>query len=1123
MKLSLLLLGILLICIKANATSYYFSTSGSDANTGITSASPFKTITKLNALILKPGDSILFKCGDTLRGQINLNYSGTASLPIVFTSYGSGVKPVISGAEPITGWSANGSVYQATFKQNMNNFFVNHKEQMLARYPNDHQYLTVDSAQKFYLKDASITSLSTSLISNSKICIHTAQWCWEKTAVQSVAADKITFSSGVTINAISNYGYFLYDNILHLDTAKEWKYDNTAQLLTYMPPAGQNPSLQTCEGSVYINGISIDSTSSYILIKGLAFEKQSNAGVEISAANNRYIKIDSCYFARQYNHGVHDMGKYNEVSNSYFREVDGIAVFVNNTGSNSTIHHNIFRNIGEFRNGGIGTQINLTAIKAAFVDSTYSHHNDIDSTGYCGIAVDGNYHLVEKNIIKNAMLINNDGGALKTFGINSGNITFKNNFISTSDGNTEGTNNGSFITPAIYFDNESHNSIAQDNTIYNRTKKGFFLNSGTQENTIRGNVVYGFNFGIDLNGDSSRVGGDNWPAMKGMIVKDNKLFALSSNGIAIKQTDYSNNYTGVVIDSNYYFQPYNTLYASRNSGPLLTFPQWKNTGNDAHTIVDNFKWATGIDSSKIFLNPTDNAVVQDLLGWKWKDLDGNIVTSLTLQPWTSKIMIRTNVTNVNVTVNAVTKCANDAAVTIAATALQSGTYSYVWTVPSGVTNPGNVQSFSATVAGTYGVTITDQSSGGAGSGSAILTVNPNPAVTVNSPARCSAGAAVSITATPSPAGTYNYAWTVPAGVTGPGNVASFSVTVAGTHTVIITNATTGCTGTGSGTLTVNPSPAVTVNSPAICITGSSTIAATPSPGGTYNYAWTVPSGATNPGSIASFSATVAGTYTVIITNATTGCTATGSGTLTVNSIPSAPTVSAVSYCQGSTATALTATTGSGNTLLWYTQATGGTASATAPTPSTAAAGSADFYVSQVTTSGSCESQRAKLTVTVNAIPATPTITRDANNNLVSSALTGNLWYKEGVALTDTTQKYKPTIAGNYSVKTTQNGCTSAMSANFNYTITAIVNLSNSQYIKLYPNPVRQDLRIDYKIDGQYQLRLMIYDLNGKLVLDKNKMSTGSLFSLKELSSGTYLISIHDTKGKLIYTDKIIKE
>ena len=866
MKLSLFLLCILLVCIKANATSYYFSTSGSDANTGTSSASPFKTLIKLNTLVLNPGDSIFFKCGDTFRGQIFLNNSGTSSLPIVLTSYGSGAKPVISGAELITGWSVTGSKYQATFTQNMNNFFVNDKEQILARYPNDRQYLTLDSAQQVYLKDASITSLSPAMVSNSKLCIHTAQWCWEKTGVQSVAGDKITYSSGVTIAAISQYGYFLYDNILHLDTAKEWKYDNTSQLITYMPPAGQNPSQQICEGSVYLNGIAIGGASSYITIRGLSFEKQSSSGVAISGTRNRYIKIDSCYFARQYNHGVNDKGKYNEISNSYFREVDGIAVFLNDTASNATIHHNVFRNIGEFRNSGIGTQINLTAIKAAFIDSTYIHHNDIDSAGYCGIAVDGNYHVVEKNIIKNAMLLNNDGAALKTFGLNSGNITFKNNFISTSDGNTEGTNNGSFITPAIYFDNESHNSLIQDNTIYNRTKKGIFQNSGTQSNTIRGNVVYGFDFGIDFEGDSSRVGGANWPAIKGMVVKDNKLFALSSGSIAIRQEDYSNNYTGVVIDSNYYFQPYSNIYAIRNPGPPLTFAQWKNTGNDAHTIVDNVKWATGVDSSKIFLNPTDNAVTQDLLGWKWKDLDGNIVTTLTLQPWTSKIMIRTNVPNVNVTVNSVTKCANDAAVTITATPLQTGTYNYVWTVPAGATNPGNVQSFSATVAGTYSVTITDKTSGGAGSGSATLTISASPAVptvSAGGPTTFCSGGSVVLTAT---SATANQWYKDGIAITGATN-ATYTANAGGSYTDTVTNVG-GCKAGSAVTKIV----AVVVPTPTISQQADTLISSAAS-GNQWYLNSTAIAGAVNQ----KYKLLNTGTYTVKVTDAN-GC----SSALSVN-------------------------------------------------------------------------------------------------------------------------------------------------------------------------------------------------------------------------------------------------
>ncbi|MFN8436043.1 MAG: glycosyl hydrolase family 8 [Cytophagales bacterium] len=76
----------------------------------------------------------------------------------------------------------------------------------------------------------------------------------------------------------------------------------------------------------------------------------------------------------------------------------------------------------------------------------------------------------------------------------------------------------------------------------------------------------------------------------------------------------------------------------------------------------------------------------------------------------------------------------------------------------------------------------------------------------------------------------------------------------------------------------------------------------------------------------------------------------------------APTVtSTVNYDQNATASALTAT---GNSLKWYTVATGGTASTTAPVPSTETIGTTIYYVSQ--TLNSCEGPRASITVTVTA-------------------------------------------------------------------------------------------------------------------------------------------------------------
>ncbi|PRZ27970.1 T9SS type B sorting domain-containing protein [Flavobacterium granuli] len=78
----------------------------------------------------------------------------------------------------------------------------------------------------------------------------------------------------------------------------------------------------------------------------------------------------------------------------------------------------------------------------------------------------------------------------------------------------------------------------------------------------------------------------------------------------------------------------------------------------------------------------------------------------------------------------------------------------------------------------------------------------------------------------------------------------------------------------------------------------------------------------------------------------------------------APIVSSpVYYCQGSAAVPLTATPSAGAVLNWYgTNATGGTASSTAPIPSTAVVGTLSYYVSE--TAAGIESPRSKIDVIV---------------------------------------------------------------------------------------------------------------------------------------------------------------
>lgn len=86
-------------------------------------------------------------------------------------------------------------------------------------------------------------------------------------------------------------------------------------------------------------------------------------------------------------------------------------------------------------------------------------------------------------------------------------------------------------------------------------------------------------------------------------------------------------------------------------------------------------------------------------------------------------------------------------------------------------------------------------------------------------------------------------------------------------------------------------------------------------------------------------------------------------------VPVPVVTSPVEYCVGETAAPLNATALAGHTLNWYTTATGGTASATAPTPDTSVNNNTIYYVAQQA-ADTCESDRVAITVNVySTVPA----------------------------------------------------------------------------------------------------------------------------------------------------------
>ncbi|MCB0403002.1 MAG: gliding motility-associated C-terminal domain-containing protein [Flavobacteriales bacterium] len=201
-----------------------------------------------------------------------------------------------------------------------------------------------------------------------------------------------------------------------------------------------------------------------------------------------------------------------------------------------------------------------------------------------------------------------------------------------------------------------------------------------------------------------------------------------------------------------------------------------------------------------------------------------------------------------------------------------GPFSYSWnTTPVQTTNPA-----SNLPAGTYTVTVTDQTT--TCTGQATVTVFEPPLLTANEnhvDPTCNGFSDGTATAVPS-GGTpgYTYSWNTTPVQTSP----TATGLAAGTYTCTITDAN-GCTTTVSATL-IDP-PGIVLSTSMVAANcgqsdGSASVTITSGGVGPFTYSWN-----TTPVQTGSTASNIpAGTYTVTVTDQTTGCTATASVTVT---------------------------------------------------------------------------------------------------------------------------------------------------------------------------------------------------------------------------------------------------
>lgn len=460
----------------------------------------------------------------------------------------------------------------------------------------------------------------------------------------------------------------------------------------------------------------------------------------------------------------------------------------------------------------------------------------------------------------------------------------------------------------------------------------------------------------------------------------------------------------------------------------------------------------------------------------------------------------------------------------------AGATSYTWTLPSGWIGTSTTTSISTIVGAGGNITVTANNVlCSSPAQSLAITVNtvPTAPVSISGSSVACAGSSGTYTAA-TVSGATSYIWTLPSGWSGTSTSSSISVTVGSTGGNITVAASNSCgtSGTQSTAVTVNAPPAqpgaITGNTN-VCL-GTSETYSIASVANATSYTWTLPNGWSGTSTSTSITATTGTGGGAVSVTALNGTCAGTAQTLNVSftTAPATPgTISGpTAVCEGTTHIYYVAAVAGANSYNWTIPA--GWTGTSSTDSITVVAGAASGALS-VTAANSCGTSSAQnMTITVNPLPAQPTIAV-AGGTLSSSASTGNQWNLNGNPITGaTSQFYTPTAAGFYTVTVTNaNGC-SMTSAVYNNTGINEAELSN--LFTVFPNPAHDVINIAVNMDRTIETAT-ITNVLGKVVKVINaknlKANTDNFVEVKELNSGIYFISMQ-TEGRVI-TKKIIVE
>lgn len=685
---------------RVGQTYYVSSSTGSDSNNGLSEAAPFATVSKVNSLNLQPGDSVLFKCGDMWHANpLIITRSGVSGSPITFGTYPAGCadKPVLSGAQPIAGWTlSSGNVYVAhlgqganagKFAYGINQLFRGDTRLPMGRWPNldagDAGYATIDAqpdAAQFRDDALPVADWRGAIVH-----IRGMRWYILNRQVTGVSGTTLTVGANLDCwgGNCTGWGYFLNNHRATLDREGEWYYDAATQQL-YLYTTGGAPADGAIEGSVVLRnddrawggivlGKDLGAEIAHVVIENLDIRRWFRHGVttptNLRNYENSYITVRDCFIGDVDSTGinlatwVYDpqdgrpdgwRGGYaitlerNVIDGANQRGIDTYT-------RNSVIRDNVIRNVGMIANlgaagmgcdfdaggghcteDGDGIRIKVDQAADSGNNNTISR-NRLQHIAYNGIDVFGHTNTFEQNVIREACYAKGDCGGVRTFGRDNFSATpvYQLTFRSNIIVDTPGNTDGC---------HPDYKGLFGFGLYIDNYSRDVLLDGNTVISSTVAGILYQHSTGTARNNVLyNNSAGTLWSSQVTLAESDTRVNLQGNVLFALKST--ARTLTGVranltASDYNDFFHPYVVRHISVDGSKTLA--EWQAySGLDAHSHATWYTQAIGEPPrSRIFYNDTAVGQTVDLGYTSYFDLRQNIVTgSFYLPPFSSRVLI----------------------------------------------------------------------------------------------------------------------------------------------------------------------------------------------------------------------------------------------------------------------------------------------------------------------------------------------------------------------------------------------------------------------------------------------------------------------------------------------------